>query len=91
MSDIRSNGQRESAGLFSTDINLNAEENFEYNQARFSREFIFIKSQHFTGLSDCQFPHCQQLYLYLNASITAMKLAKYQADNCHSSSQTFVF
>ena len=43
------------------------------------------------GLSDCQSPHTQRLDCHFNASLTSLNLAKYQAYNCHLSSQLFVF
>ncbi|WP_083580161.1 MULTISPECIES: transposase [Planktothrix] len=65
--------------LFSTDIHLNAEQIFEYYQARFQIEFIFRDAKQFTGLSDCQSPHPQRLANHFNASLTALNLAKYQS------------
>ena len=58
---------------------------------RFQIEFIFRDSKQFTGLSDCQSPHSQRLDFHFNASLTSLNLAKYQAYNCHLSSQPFVF
>ncbi|MFM6456783.1 MAG: hypothetical protein ACKPH7_33780 [Planktothrix sp.] len=77
--------------LFSTDIHLNAEQIFEYYQARFPIEFIFRDAKQFTGLSDCQSPHPQRLDFHFNASLTALNLAKYQSYCSHSSTQPFVF
>ena len=52
---------------------------------------MFRDAKQFTGLSDCQSPHPQRLNFHFNASLTCLKLAKYQAYNCHLSSQIFVF
>jgi hypothetical protein len=77
--------------LFSTDLHLSPEEVIEYYQARFQIEFIFRDAKQFTGLSDCQSPHPQRLDFHFNSSLTSLNLAKYQAYNCHSSSQSLVF
>jgi Transposase DDE domain len=91
LSDTRSPHSPKFALLFSTDIHLNAEQIFEYYQARFQIEFIFRDAKQFTGLSDCQSPHPQRLDFHFNASLTALNLAKYQSYHSHSSSQPFVF
>jgi IS4 transposase len=77
--------------LFSTDINLSPEQIIEYYQARFQIEFVFRDAKQFTGLSDCQSPHPQRLDFHFKACLTSLNLAKYQAYNCHLSSQPFVF
>ena len=52
---------------------------------------MFRDPKQFTGLSHCQSPNPQRLDFHFNASLTSLKLAKYQAYNCHFSSQPFVF
>lgn len=89
--DTRSKKSPKIALLFSTDIHLNAEQIFEYYQARFQIEFIFRDAKQFTGLSDCQSPHPQRLDFHFNASLTALNLAKYQSYCSRSSSLPFVF
>jgi hypothetical protein len=91
ISEVQANGKIKNALLFSTDINLSPEQIVEYYQARFQIEFIFRDPKQFTGLSDCQSPHSQRLDFHFNASLTSLNLAKYQAYNCHLSSQPFVF
>jgi hypothetical protein len=91
VSEVQANGKIKNALLFSTDIHLSPEQIIEYYQARFQIEFIFRDPKQFTGLSDCQSPHHQRLDFHFNASLTSLNLAKYQAYNCHSSSQPFVF
>lgn len=91
LSDTHSKNSPKMALLFSTDIHLNAEQIFEYYQARFQIELIFRDAKQFTGLSDCQSPHPQRLDFHFNASLTALNLAKYQSYCSHSSSQPFVF
>ncbi|MEG4093330.1 transposase [Microcoleus sp. Pol12B4] len=77
--------------LFSTDIELTGEQILEYYQARFQIEFIFRDAKQFTGLSNCQSRSCQCLDFHFNASLIALNLAKYEADNRHSSPKPFVF
>ena len=84
-------GKIKNALLFSTDIHLPPEQIITYYQARFQIEFVFRDAKQFTALADCQSPHPQRLDFHFNASLTSLNLAKYQADNCHSSSQPFVF
>jgi len=91
ISETDQNGQRKIALLFSTDVHCNADQILAYYQARFQIEFIFRDAKQFTGLSDCQSPDSQRLDFHFNASLTALNLAKYQAYNCHLSSQPFVF
>ena len=91
VSEVQANGKIKNALLFSTDIHLSPQQIIEYYQARFQIEFIFRDAKQFTGLSDCQSPHPQRLDFHFNDSLTSLNLAKYQAYNCHLSSQPFVF
>lgn len=54
-------------------------------------EFIFRDAKQFTGLSDCQSVNSQRLDFHFNASLVALKLAKYEAYNHHLSAHPFVF
>ena len=91
ISELQTNGKTKNILLFSTDINLPAEQILEYYQARFQIEFIFRDAKQFTGLSDCQFLNSQRLNFHFNASLIALNLAKYEAYNRHLSANTFVF
>ena len=82
-SQLPTNGKTKNVLLFSTDINLPAEQILEYYQARFQIEFIFRDAQQFTGLSDCQSLNSQRLDFHFNASLMALNIAKYEAYNRH--------
>ena len=91
ISELQTNGKTKNILLFSTDINLPAEQILEYYQARFQIEFIFRDPKQFTGLSDCQSLNSQRLDFHFNASLIALNLAKYEAYNRHLSANPFVF
>ena len=91
ISELQPNGKIKNILLFSTDINLPAEQILEYYQARFQIEFIFRDAKQFTGLSDCQCRSSQRLDFHFNASLIALNLAKYDAHNRHFSPTPFVF
>ena len=83
ISELQTNGKTKNILLFSTEINLPAEQILEYYQARFQIEFIFRYPKQFTGLSDCQSLNSQRLDFHFNASLIALNLAKYEAYNRH--------
>jgi hypothetical protein len=91
LSELQSNGKIKNILLFSTDINLPAQQILEYYQARFQIEFIFHDAKQFTGLSDSQYRSSQRLDFHFNASLIALNVAKYEAYNCHFSPARFVF
>jgi len=91
LSEVQSNGKIKNILLFSTDINLPAQQILEYYQARFQIEFIFRDAKQFTGLSDSQCRSSQRLDFHFNASLIALNVAKYEAYNCHFSPAPFVF
>jgi hypothetical protein len=69
------------AVLFSTDLTVSALKIYEYYKARFQIEFLFRDAKQFTGLCDCQ-ARCQEsLHFHLNASLTAVNLAKIDAQD----------
>ncbi|MBE9103059.1 hypothetical protein [Vacuolonema iberomarrocanum] len=70
------NGVPHYALLFSTDTNLIALDIYQFYKARFQIEFIFRDARQFTGLADCQSRHSQALDMHVNASLTALNLAK---------------
>ncbi|MEG4012971.1 MULTISPECIES: transposase [unclassified Microcoleus] len=71
--------------MFSTEFDLTGEQILEYDQARFQIEFIFRDTKQFTGLSSGQCRSGQRLNFHFNASLIALNLAKYEADNRHLS------
>jgi len=77
--DTRKPGKTGLALLFSTDINLDAQQILTNYQARFQIEFIFRDGKQFVGLADCQSRDYQKLDFHFNASLAALNLAKYQA------------
>ena len=66
------------AVLFSTDLELDPVTLCRYDVARFQIEFLFRDSQQFAGLTHCQARRADTLTFHLNASLTAVSLAKLQ-------------
>ena len=62
--------------LFSTDLSLSAAEIVQFYRARFQIEFLFRDARQFMGLVDCQSRHSDALATHVNASLTALNLAK---------------
>jgi hypothetical protein len=75
--DTRKPGKTGVALLFSTDLDLEAEQILEYYKARFQIEFIFRDAKQFTGLCNAQTRQSQSLDFHFNASLCALNLAKY--------------
>jgi hypothetical protein len=65
--------------LFSTDPQLEALTLYAYYKARFQIEFLFRDAKQFTGLCDCQARCPESLHFHVNASLTAVNLAKWEA------------
>ncbi len=91
ISELQPNGKIKNILLFSTAINLPAEQILEYYQARFQIEFIFRDPKQFTDLSYGQCRSRQRLDFHCNSCLIALNLAKYEAYNRHSSPGIFVF
>jgi hypothetical protein len=83
--DTRTPGKTGRVLLFCTDIDLDAEQILIHYQARFQIEFIFRDAKQFTGLCDCQSRNAQKLDFHFNAALSALNLAKYQAQLRHPS------
>ncbi|NJK52688.1 MAG: transposase [Leptolyngbyaceae cyanobacterium SU_3_3] len=62
--------------LFSTDLNIDPCKIYRYYTARFQIEFIFRDARQFTGLAHSQARNPDALDSHLNASLTALNLAK---------------
>jgi Transposase DDE domain len=86
--DTRKPGKTGLVLLFSTDVDLDAQTILSYYQARFQIEFIFRDGKQFTGLADCQSRHPDKLDFHFNASLTALNLAKYQAQGQPTTTDT---
>ena len=67
------------AVLFSTDLTLAATTLYRYYRARFQIEFLFRDAKQFAGLTDCQARSEAKLHYHFNASLTAVSLAKLEA------------
>jgi hypothetical protein len=94
LSDTRKPDQVRHVILFSTDLDLCAFDIFYFYKARFQIEFIFRDAKQFTGLTDCQARSAYKLDFHFNASLTALNLAKFEAQQHHQSDQPdqpFVF
>jgi hypothetical protein len=76
--DTRKPGKTGYALLFSTDVDLDAEQILDYYKARFQIEFIFRDAKQFTGLCDAQTRQSQTLDFHFNASLSTLNLAKYE-------------
>ena len=64
--------------LFSTDIEQDALQVYQFYVARFQIEFIFRDAKGFTGLNDCQSRDPRRLHYHFNASLIALNFAKLQ-------------
>lgn len=69
------------AVLFSTDTKLSAMKIYQYYKARFQIEFLFRDAKQFTGLCDSQARCKESLHFHVNASLTAVNLAKLKAQH----------
>jgi IS4 transposase len=76
--DTRKPGKTGRVILFSTDVDLDAQQILAHYQARFQIEFIFRDAKQFTGLSDCQSRDAQKLDFHFNASLMALNVARYE-------------
>ena len=69
-------GRQSYVVLFSTDVDLDPGQLYQYYAARFQIEFIFRDARQFTGLADCQARSPEALDSHVNASLMALNLAK---------------
>nr|WP_281367945.1 transposase [Rufibacter quisquiliarum] len=67
---------REVKVLYSTDLGLAAEKIVAYYRLRFQVEFLFRDAKQHAGLAHCQARAKERLDFHLNASLTAVSLAK---------------
>jgi hypothetical protein len=76
--------------LFSTDVEQDAHDLFRLYQLRFQIEFIFRDAKQFTGLQDCQARDVAKLDFHLHASLTALNLARVEAQQHDAGDSPFV-
>jgi hypothetical protein len=62
--------------LFSTDLNLSPQKILLYYRQRYQIEFLFRDAKNFVGLEQCQARSESKLHFHVNASLTAVSLAK---------------
>ncbi len=62
--------------LFSTDLNLSPDKILLYYHQRYQIEFLFRDAKNYAGLEDCQARSENKLHFHVNASLTAVSLAK---------------
>lgn len=77
--------------LFSTDVEQDPLQIYQYYKLRFQIEFVFRDAKQFTGLEDWQARDAQKLEFHFNASLAALNLAKLDALQQHSAQEPFVF
>lgn len=88
----RTNPQKPmTAILFSTDLEQDPKQIYQFYRLRFQIEFIFRDGKQFTGLQDCQARDAKKLDFHLNSSLLALNLAKFQALNDLQPGQSFTF
>jgi hypothetical protein len=77
--------------LFSTDTEQDANTIYRLYQLRFQIEFIFRNAKQFTGLQACQARDLSKLEFHFNACLTALNLARFDAQKQHQGDHPFVF
>lgn len=77
--------------LFTTDTELTAQEIVRRYSARFQIEFLIRDAKQFTGLADCQARNQNAIHFHVNASLTAVNLAKLEARQSTGMGSPFVF
>ena len=77
--------------LFSTDVDIDPLLLYRCYKARFQIEFIFRDARQFTGLADCQARSPEALDSHVNASLTALNLAKAALQRQHPATEPLNF
>jgi len=70
------NGKQSHKLYFSTDTKMDASDILQYYQCRFQIEFLYRDGKQHTGLNDCQARSENKMNFHVNASLTAINLAK---------------
>jgi hypothetical protein len=71
--------KNKSVNLFSTEVEMTAEDTFRYYRSRFSIEFLIRDAKQSGGLSDCQARDNKALEFHWNAALTSVNLARAMA------------
>lgn len=77
--------------LFSTDVDQDPKQIVRFYQLRFQIEFLFRDAKQFAGLEDCQARDLVKTEFHFNASLTALNLAKVQAQQQQSGQERVPF
>jgi hypothetical protein len=72
----RKDGSLKAEVFFSTDVTMDGAKVLEYYRLRFQIEFLYRDAKQHTGLSQCQARSKQKIHTHINASLTAVSLAK---------------
>lgn len=72
----RKNGTIKAEVFFSTDTHMKGEKVLEIYRLRFQIEFLYRDAKQHTGLSQCQARTKEKIHTHINASLTAVSLAK---------------
>ena len=89
--DRRAPNRVRTALLFSTDVEQDPRQIYQFYKLRFQIEFLFRDAKQFTGLSDCQARDVLKLDFHFNASFTALNLSKFDAHQQHQGQDPLVF
>ena len=77
--------------LFSTDVNQDPQQIVQFYKLRFQIEFLFRDAKQFAGLEDCQARDLVKTEFHFNASLTALNLAKVEAQQPHLGQERLPF
>ncbi|MGB0561190.1 MAG: IS4 family transposase, partial [Spirulinaceae cyanobacterium] len=77
--------------LFSTDLDIDPVFLYRCYAARFQIEFVFRDARQYTGLADCQARSPEAIDTHVNASLTALNLAKVTLEREQSETDTLHF
>lgn len=73
-------GEHLRMNLVNTDTSMKPEEVLRFYQARFQQELLFRDAKQHTGLGECQSRDEKRLNFHANAALTAVNLARMEAD-----------
>ena len=72
----RKDGSTRAEVYFSTDLGMDGNETLKAYGLRFQIEFLYRDAKQHTGLSHCQARNREKIHTHINASLTAVSLAK---------------
>lgn len=72
----KKDGSLRTEAFFSTDLTMNGAKVVESYRRRFQIEFLYRDAKQYTGLTECQARSEQKIHTHINASLTAVSLAK---------------